>query len=578
MEHNDDVMMTVDVVQDLYEQESMQPQQELEEEHEMTLTACLNRIMKRVQEDGYTPLVVEDLKEDFEYTATKMGIGPEETMILACVLEKGTGAYSCDDDDLSTLIGCTNIEFISYRKYIYQLSKKRIVHISKSSRKGYFYSVTMPACAAIIEDKVFVKKGFEGLDTEGMFSQMRKLFKALREEEIDKDMLLEDLTTMMEVNEKTIFCQRVVDYGIGALDATEQRIFYYLCHRYVSFGEKYTDFMHINALIGDEDDEQRYCRHFQAGNTKLQTMGLVTYGGEAGVMDKSAVALSDKVMAECFSEVELFGEEKVEGHRDLMRCDDIVPKELYYNESERAQVERLGQLLEQEHFDGIQARLEEMGMRKGFNIILYGGPGTGKTETTLQLAKQTGRDLLCIDMSKVKSKWVGDSEKAIKGVFNLYRRLCKNKPLIPILFFNEADAIFGKRMEHVESSAAQMLNSMQNIILQEMETLEGIMICTTNLHGNLDPAFERRFIYKVELNRPDESVRAKIWQSMLHGLADEDYGVLARKYPFSGGEIENVVRKSTIEYILGGEEVTLEHVCRLCDEEAFHSKVRKVGF
>ena len=110
----------------------------------------------------------------------------------------------------------------------------------------------------------------------------------------------------------------------------------------------------------------------------------------------------------------------------------------------------------------------------------------------MQLAKKTGRDIFCIDMSKLKSKWVGESEKCVKGVFNTYRHLCKSKKTKPILFFNEADAIFGKRMENVDSSAAQMLNTLQNIILQEMETLDGIMICTTNLHGNLDSAFERR--------------------------------------------------------------------------------------
>ena len=111
-----------------------------------------------------------------------------------------------------------------------------------------------------------------------------------------------------------------------------------------------------------------------------------------------------------------------------------------------------------------------MGMRKGFNIIFYGGPGTGKTETVLQLAKKTGRDVFQIDMSKLKSKWVGDSERSVKGVFTAYKGLCKAKDVKPILFFNEADAIFGKRMENVDSSAAQMLNSLQNIILQEMET------------------------------------------------------------------------------------------------------------
>lgn len=295
-------------------------------------------------------------------------------------------------------------------------------------------------------------------------------------------------------------------------------------------------------------------------------------------MDKGSAGLSDKIRDTFFTEVDLFCEERTEGHRDLMSHEAIVEKELFYNAPEKEQVDRLAALLDDEHFKGIQARLEEMGMRKGFNVILYGGPGTGKTETTLQLAKKTGRDVFYIDMSKLRSKWVGDSEKNVKAVFNIYRSLCKSKPVKPVLFFNEADAIFSKRLENVERSADQTLNTIQNIILQEMETLDGIMICTTNLHGNLDSAFERRFLYKIELDKPGEEARFKIWKSMMKGLSDEEYAILARQYSFSGGQIENVVRKSTVDYILSGNKPTLEDISKFCDEENFKSKMRKVGF
>lgn len=547
----------------------------------MSLSSCLNRIMVKINFESYNDNVVEELRNDFDYVKNKLGTCPEESAILACVLENNSGFHSCEDKDVASHLGLTNIEFLGYHKYLDSLSEKRIVRISKDGM-GFSYKVMKEACKAIIEDREFSEKSFAGISTEEMFSHMRTFFKNFREEEINERMLINDLNMLVDMNPQNIFSQKINEYGIKKLRDTEQRIFYYLCHRFVSFGDKYMNLGSLNEFISDNEDEQRFFRNFQAGKTRSQSNGLICFGGEENFMDKSQAGLSEKVKSELFTEVELFSETIVEGHKDLMSHDSIVAKELFYNDDEQEQINRLGQLLEEKQFNSIQSRLEEMGMRKGFNIILYGGPGTGKTETTMQLAKKTGRDVFYIDMSKLKSKWVGESEKCIKGVFNTYRHLCKSKKTKPILFFNEADAIFGKRMENVDSSAAQMLNTLQNIILQEMETLDGIMICTTNLHGNLDPAFERRFIYKIALEKPDENVRGKIWKSMLKGLEENDYSTLASRFQFSGGQIENVVRKSTVDYILSGEKTSLATVCKFCEEESFKTKeglkTRKIGF
>lgn len=543
----------------------------------MSLSACLNRIRIKVEQDNYTDTTVDELKADFEYVQQKMGLCPEEATILSCVLENTHGFHSCDDEDIAKFMGCTNIEFIGFRKYLDSLAHKRIVRSTKA-RGNMAYIILKEASQAIIEDKEFSEKNFAGLATEEIFSQMRKAFKAFRDDEITHEMLIQDLNMLVDVNPQNDFCQKVIDCGIRKFSETEQRIFYYLCHRYVSFGDKWMDFCHLSDFVAEEEDEQKFFRRFQAEKMQAQKAGIICFGGEDGLMDKGSGGLSDKIRDTFFTEVDLFSEERTEGHRDLMSHENIVEKELFYNAPEQEQVDRLAKLLNDEHFKGIQARLEEMGMRKGFNVILYGGPGTGKTETTMQLAKKTGRDVFYIDMSKLRSKWVGDSEKNVKAVFNIYRTLCNSKPIKPILFFNEADAIFSKRLENVERSADQTLNSVQNIILQEMETLEGIMICTTNLHGNLDSAFERRFLYKIEFEKPGEEVRFKIWKSMMKGLSDEEYATLARQYSFSGGQIENVVRKSTVDYILSGDKPTLEDICKFCDEENFRSQIRKVGF
>ena len=150
---------------------------------------------------------------------------------------------------------------------------------------------------------------------------------------------------------------------------------------------------------------------------------------------------------------------------------------------------------------------------------------------------------------------------------------------MPILFFNEADGIISKRRENVESSVDKMDNAMQNIILQEIEDLDGILIATTNLTCNLDRAFERRFLYKVEFHKPDTEVKTKIWLSMLQDISEEEARLLSIHFDFSGGQIENIARKRTVDYILSGKYASLEEIESYCRTELLNGKAqRRIGF
>lgn len=153
--------------------------------------------------------------------------------------------------------------------------------------------------------------------------------------------------------------------------------------------------------------------------------------------------------------------------------------------------------------------------------------------------------------------------------------------MAPILFINEADALLGKRFTNVSQSSMRMENTMQNILLQEIETLNGIMVCTTNLATNLDDAFERRFIMKIGLEKPTVEVRAKIWLSMMPGLSEEDAMMLAENYDLAGGNMENVARKRTMETVLYDKEVTIDRLKELCSQELIGSepsKTKRIGF
>ena len=126
-----------------------------------------------------------------------------------------------------------------------------------------------------------------------------------------------------------------------------------------------------------------------------------------------------------------------------------------------------------------------------------------------------------------------------------------------------------------------MENSIQNIILQEMEQLDGILIATTNLAENMDKAFERRFLYKIKFEKPDLLSRSQIWQSMIPQLTSSDAKRLASEYDFSGGEIENIARHLTVQTILYGKpKDLLGDLRRYCDSERLScgNAKNKIGF
>ena len=267
----------------------------------------------------------------------------------------------------------------------------------------------------------------------------------------------------------------------------------------------------------------------------------------------------------------------------------LTHKQLFFPKDIQRQVEELGCFLQPENYQRIQDRMKEKGFRNGFACLFYGSPGTGKTETVYQLARQTGRNIMVVDVPQIKSKWVGESEKNIKALFDRYREQVKrsnenhnenHNRNTPILLFNEADAIIGIRKNGASSAVDKMENSIQNIILQEMETLDGIMIATTNLQQNLDKAFERRFLYKIKFDKPTEEARAHIWRSMIPELSDLDVHTLASKYDFSGGQIENIARHYAIDTILHGtSDDVLPMLIRHCDNERLDEKdKRKIGF
>ncbi len=183
-------------------------------------------------------------------------------------------------------------------------------------------------------------------------------------------------------------------------------------------------------------------------------------------------------------------------------------------------------------------------LKRGYRTLFYGPPGTGKTLTASLLGKQMGMEVYRIDLSQVVSKYIGETEKNMGSLFDQ----AQNKNWI--LFFDEADALFGSRSATTDSKD-RYANQEVAYLLQRVEDYPGVIILATNLKSNIDEAFARRFQSMILFPMPDAEQRYKLWQSTFSKKAVLDVNVdleeIADEYELSGGAITNVVRYASLK-------------------------------
>ncbi len=219
----------------------------------------------------------------------------------------------------------------------------------------------------------------------------------------------------------------------------------------------------------------------------------------------------------------------------------------------------------------------KVALGKGLSALFAGESGTGKTMAADIMAGVLGQDLYKIDLSMMVSKYIGETEKNLNRVFS------EAETSNAILFFDEADAIFGKRSE-VKDSHDRYANIEVSYLLQRMESYDGVVILASNLRGNLDEAFTRRLHFIIEFPFPEASDREVIWRVNFPEetpLGDDvDFKLLARRFRIAGGNIRNIIMASAFLAAEDGQPVSMKHLLhgsrreyqkigRLIDEELF---------
>ncbi|MCH5239582.1 MAG: ATP-binding protein [Muribaculaceae bacterium] len=505
------------------------------------------------------------------FASEKLQLPELQAILLALFIDKSYGRIRISE--IAEFIGCSTTRILRLSKDVDSLVDLNYLKVSKSNN-SISYRVPWEVIEALKKDEPFSLERVQVSDINTFFEQFSEMMKEKEDDEISYNKIKDRSFEMLEEIKDSVYAKELNKFNLCDEDAM---LFIFMSHLFVENDDNCIGFHDIENLY-DNNRMPSWCKkELRKGESELFRYKLIEYVNEEGLARTDCFKLTDFAKETLLPE---FKESKIgKSQKNLIQYSTLPEKELIYNQEEKTSIRELTSILSVERFKGVRERLEKAGMRKGFCCLFYGAPGTGKTETVFQIARQTGRNIMKVDVDKVKSCWVGESEKNIKSLFDRYRSICNNSDLAPILLFNEADAVLGVRKEGANGAVDKMENSIQNIILQEMESLEGIMIATTNLTNNLDKAFERRFLYKVRYEKPTIEARKKIWEIMLPGISPESAQTLASKFDMSGGEIENIARKHTVNAILSGDEtINIDKISDLCRKERINAKIHRVGF
>lgn len=540
-----------------------------------TLLSSIEEIVRLVQHQ-FDDTFYDTPHPALTYLAQRLSLTEPQALLFALFVEM------CDNDritlrDLTCITRSSTLRCLTLWAHIGPLIQRRLIR-RQSEDMTDSYSVPQEVIQALLEDRVYTPPSIEHLSFTQLFEHINRIFLTdYRHGYRNTTAIREDIDDLIAANPQLTFCKTASSYN---LNPDMRLLFYLFCHHLINFN---------NDRLAHSDWEQFFSRNtyryisaqFNQRTLPLLQQNIIESCNANGLHD-TQYRLTDDAQQKLFNGKSVFQQQSLNRH-DLVDHSALAAKELFFPATVQAQIEQLQHILSPGHFNDIQQRLETHGMRKGFACLFYGLPGTGKTETVYQLARLTGRDLMCLNVTQIKSCWVGESEKNVKLFFDRYRDYLKQTTMpVPILLLNEADALLGIRQPIAQRAVDKMENALQNLFLEEIEQFEGILIATTNLTQNIDKAFERRFLYKIRFDKPSMETKRRIWQSMLPSLDQPTATTLAEQYDFSGGQIENIARKAIIHTLLWGEAPSLQQLQDFCQTETWDAPLnvppRRIGF
>jgi AAA+ superfamily predicted ATPase len=542
----------------------------------------ISSIAKVVRNSELSDEVLEKVSQHCETLAEYLSVNKQQAMLFAVIFVLYSKLPSVNLRDLYSFIGADYIDALRFKNDLGVLLKNELIeseeYYSKQRRKRNLINTGLIIPESVINSTYtnckLQQKQVEKLDIYEFCDTVTAYINDRYEDKIDTNDLFRYIKELEEANTEI----EGIEYLLKMRLLIEERILLYVMIYDMTTTANFTSIERILKAI--YDNARQRMNKFRELIFKKNVLFDLEYVNlhEAKFSNDAQLELTSFCMEILLGEDAILYQVKKK-NKDILSHEEIKPVELFFDGKLKQEIDFLSESLKNENFVELKYRLTAKNMVSAINGILYGAPGTGKTELCFQLAKKTGRDIFQVDLSQTKDLYFGESEKKVKEIFIRYNNLLSKSEVAPILMINECDGLFSRRLTNTQRSTDQTINTIQNILLEELEKFQGILLCTSNLVENLDSAFERRFLFKIEFQKPSIEVKLKIWKSKLNWIDDDFAKQLAKSHDLSGGQIDNIVKKIILNEVISGNLPSNDEINEFCKAETILKKtMNKIGY
>jgi len=539
----------------------------------------IEKIALGVKQHGIILPDGEDIRQAIDDTSIFFRCSHIQGILLSVIFSLNLSGDYVTISDIARVCKVEPMQFISYMNDLEQLQKLNLIRQApgRQNSNSAFGNISFYIphfTIGIINGRGRTDKNSDAIDTVVKFLES---FHELVEELSDSYSTRKDLQQVLDhLMSRGAGLTMVKNLNSAIKEKTDTILFLHIAYDTASGNGEVDFYRALDYLYESVYERYAMKQRMINGTSPLITMGLMEFR-ETIFQDDRTIHLTEMGLSWVNGE-EINLVTKKDHSQFMILPESINAKTLYLQRCEMQEINFLTRMLVPEEFGRMQKRMKENGMSTGFAVLFHGMPGTGKTECAKQLARNTGRAIMMVDIADSRSKWYGESEKLTKAIFKNYRDLVNRSKIAPILVIDEADAIFIKRRDVGDSYSGFTENVLANIVLQELEDLNGILIATTNLIVNFDGAFMRRFLYKINFSAPDNNAQMSIWKDKIPALPERVTKSLSEQFALSGGQIDNVARRYLMKQVIDDEKATPEDLRTWCAAEKMEREIQKIGF